>query len=98
MFAAREGGNVVVASGGLLKYEGSARIMEPEAKLTDFLPMSAGSVVRSIGQVGFEGCTFDGSERDPLGFGFVERVGFVHLRGSGSVKLQNGQARQLGAR
>ena len=94
----REHGGIQILRNGLVDYVGAARDVEPGEKLTDLLPMSAGSIIRFIGSVAFEGCTFDGSENDPLSFGLVDGVGFVYLRGSGTVTLAGGQVRKLGSR
>lgn len=98
MFAVRDGGGIRMSfTRGLMIYSGSARVVANNEKLADFLPMLPGSVIRFIGPITFEGCAFDGSEADPLSFGFVEGVGLVYLRGSGNVTLQDGQALKLGS-
>jgi len=52
--------------------------------------LSDGTVIRFIGNVPIDPCTFDGVPDDPLTFTWAMRWGLVYLHGKGSLKWQDG--------
>ena len=71
-------------------YKGVARILRADDNLADFLPLRPGSVHRFLGEIPFGGCVFRGAKDDPLTFGVVAGLGYVYLRGRGTVVLEDG--------
>jgi hypothetical protein len=62
------------------------------------LPVSAGAICRFKGEVKIAGYTFtsDPEQGNRLSFTFIESLGFVWLRGKGSVTSKDGQVTRVG--
>ena len=71
---------------------GSNAQMEPSQ------PLKHGSVWRFVGKnISFDNYVFSGEGKieTPLSFVLIENKGFVHFRGSGTVKYKNGTIKKL---